>query len=710
MTKKPLNPYQLALKRAIIRAPENPEEWSAWRNKIQEEAAQERSKLGDVLYDQEAQSWASRAYAMGFVMLWDHELIDHRLGKWKVDRYCDRVEQEFGGYDMVCLWCNYPLTGIDDRNQFAYYGELPGGLDGLKDAVARFHRRGVRVLLDHKPWVLGVPDGFNTVEEAFVDLVMTCNLDGLFLDVQGGPQEEFRAAMAEKAGNEKIFISEAPATMNPFGSEVGCWVQMSDDSTAPAVFRHRLLDRNMIIYESRRYFHDPITEIQRGWMNGGGQVIWENVFGYWSEYSERSKSWMRLMFPAQRRFAEFFLKGQWDPHTGGAVQQGIYVSQWEYRDASLWTVVNRRGHTVEGGTGGSQVKKGILWLPEKAGCIYVDVISGQEFTVIEKADGEVLLGGYLQKDGLAGILAVDSIDDDLKAFLQAQRLRFASANWKVEDWKGEHRKTSLPHVLREVEQTKPAKQLPDGMVPIENLDGFMVTRYRMRECGYIAGAVDEHHVYDNNLEICNYSRKARVSNVALDAFPVTNSDFLSFLKSTGYTPGDSRNFLRHWTNGQPPERYENHPVVYISLRDARAYAAWAGKRLPTEEEWQRAAQGNRNYMWPWGDDFSTTHCNGDSTGTMPVDAYPSGRTPSGLWDMCGNVWEMTESERFDGHTRYQILKGGSWYVVNHSGWFFDHGAQPADWGAKHILLCDAWDRCATIGFRCAVDLERQLFN
>jgi len=89
-----------------------------------------------------------------------------------------------------------------------------------------------------------------------------------------------------------------------------------------------------------------------------------------------------------------------------------------------------------------------------------------------------------------------------------------------------------------------------------------------------------------------------------------------------------------------------------------------------------------------------------SDGTSSVEAYPEGKTPEGLWDLCGNVWEMTESERTDGHTRYQILKGGSWYHVANSHWLFDTGAQALDWGAKHILLCPAWDRCSTIGFRC----------
>lgn len=685
----------LSLKQAFIKAPESPEAWPAWRARLLEWSELERAKLGTTAYDTKAQAWASSCYAQGFVMLWDHELIDHSTGEWKVNALCDRAERDFGGYDLVVLWNNYPLSGVDERHQIAYYDDLPGGRQALKAAVAQFHARGVRVLVDHKPWVLGAPEGFATVEEAFVELVRDCGLDGIYLDCSDGPADAFREGLAQGAGADKIFISEAPTRLEPFGSEIGCWQQMTDDSTAPGTYRNRWLNRQQIVCESRRYFHDPIRELQRGWMNGGGQVIWENVFGYWSAYSPRCHSWMRLLFPAQRRFAEWFIQGDWQPHVGGGAVNGIYISQWTHAGRTLWTAVNRRGHTIE---------KALFKLPAQPGCTYVDVISGETYSVLAEKDGVVTLGGYLERDGLAGVLAVPEIDAGLSQFLTAQRERFAWADWQVEPWKGEHRKTELPHVLKQTSPAKPAKEVPSGMLRVPDYEGWMVTRYRMRECGYIAGAVDEKHTYDGFEKICPYSRQAIIKNVALDAFPVTNADFLRFLQETKYQPQNPRNFLKHWRDAKPLPGQEKHPVVYVSLSDARAYAAWAGKRLPREEEWQRAAQGAAQNLWPWGNDFDATRCNSASAGTTPVDAYPTGRTAEGFWDLSGNVWEMTESERTDGHTRYQILKGGCWYQVDNSFWLFDTGARAADWGAKLILLCDGWDRCSTIGFRCAVDL------
>jgi formylglycine-generating enzyme required for sulfatase activity len=145
--------------------------------------------------------------------------------------------------------------------------------------------------------------------------------------------------------------------------------------------------------------------------------------------------------------------------------------------------------------------------------------------------------------------------------------------------------------------------------------------------------------------------------------------------------------------------------VYVDLDDARAYAKWAGKRLPTEEEWQYAAQGSDKRTYPWGNRFQEGSCNsGKSGGTTSVTAFPEGRSLFGCCDMCGNVWEWTESERSDGRTRFCVIRGGSFFKAEGSSWYADGGPQPCSFGAKFILMWPGLDRCATIGFRCVVDV------
>ena len=677
----------------LLLAPEQPEDWPAWRERLDAWRAAELAsgRIAAPLYDRAAQAWAGRAYVQAMIMLWDERLIDHSTRTWTVDRLCDEAERDYSGFDCVVLWNNYPLSGLDGRNQFDYFDDLPGGLDGLRDAVAAFHRRGVRVMIDHKPWVPGLPAGMRDDAEGIAALVARCGIDGVYLDCQDGPSDRLREAL----GPGIAICSEAPARPEPFGHESQCWQQNTDDSAAPGIPRARWLDRHLLAYETRRYYPDPWREIQRAWMNGGGIVVWENVFGYYAKLEERARSWIRLVAPALRRFSGHFIHGEWQPHVGGATFGSVHVSRFSHDGTSLWTVCNRRAHAIE---------KTVLRLPHLPGHRYVDVITGREFARGAVKDGLVELVGRLEREGVAGVLAVPDVDADLADFLAAQRERFARAVLVGPVWTDEHYRTVAPHHLRPVAAT-PRAAVPAGMLRIPDWEGELVSRYRMRECGHIAGTPGEKHVYDAfEKEVCD-RRPARVAAVAIDEVPVTNADFARFLRASGWRPAVAHRFLAHWIDGAPAPGTEDHPVVYVSLADARAYAAWAGRRLPREEEWQRAALGPDGSCWPWGAQDDPARRAGAATGrTTPVRAHPDGRSAVGAWDMCGNVWELTESERSDGFTRYVLLKGGSHHQGQGSFWLFDGDARPADWVAKQILLWDGWDRCATVGFRCAVDL------
>lgn len=100
-------------------------------------------------------------------------------------------------------------------------------------------------------------------------------------------------------------------------------------------------------------------------------------------------------------------------------------------------------------------------------------------------------------------------------------------------------------------------------------------------------------------------------------------------------------------------------------------------------------------------------CNGLGATTTPVARFPAGRSPFGIYDLCGNTWEWTESERADGVTRFAILRGGSFYQARkgNGSWYMDGGPQEVSFGCKCLLAWPGLDRCATVGFRCAADLE-----
>jgi gamma-glutamyl hercynylcysteine S-oxide synthase len=233
-------------------------------------------------------------------------------------------------------------------------------------------------------------------------------------------------------------------------------------------------------------------------------------------------------------------------------------------------------------------------------------------------------------------------------------------------------------------------------------------KFRIRECGWYESTPDKIKDFSKLHSLASRKSDVVLTPYAMDLTPVTNAQYAEFLKASGYKPKEPTNFLKHWCSGAPPANQEDHPVVYVDLGDARAYAQWAGKRLPTEQEWQCAAQGNDGRKYPWGktepkpqDDL----CNGFGATTMPVKQFPAGRSPFGIYDLCGNTWEWTESERADGVNRFAILRGGSHYKLKGSHWYMDGGPQENSFGAKCLLTWPGLDRCATVGFRCVVDLE-----
>jgi formylglycine-generating enzyme required for sulfatase activity len=199
-----------------------------------------------------------------------------------------------------------------------------------------------------------------------------------------------------------------------------------------------------------------------------------------------------------------------------------------------------------------------------------------------------------------------------------------------------------------------------------------------------------------------------IAPFAIDRTPVTNAQFARFLGATGYHPADDFHFLRDWRAGTYPAGWAKKPVTWVSLEDARAYAAWAGKRLPHEWEWQFAAQGADGRRYPWGNRWSAARVPRPDTGRVlagpeDVDAHPDGRSALGVSDLVGNVWQWTDEYR-DAHTRAAVVRGGSYYRPQGSVWYFPAALRNDEHG-KLLLMAPSFDRSGTIGFRCAVDVR-----
>ena len=202
----------------------------------------------------------------------------------------------------------------------------------------------------------------------------------------------------------------------------------------------------------------------------------------------------------------------------------------------------------------------------------------------------------------------------------------------------------------------------------------------------------------------------KIDSFLIDKYPVTNAQYYDFIVNSGYKPSDTTRYLRHWQNGMYKQGQDNYPVVYISYEDIKAYTKWAGKRLPTQAEWQLAAQGTDKRNWPWGNEFHGTYCNNSFNRPTPVDAFSKGQSPYGVMDMVGNVWQMTNDMYFNGTNYYVIIRGGSYYNPESSWWYIKGGPQSLDKTQMLLLVSPGFDRSSTVGFRCVMDVDSKVLK
>jgi len=191
----------------------------------------------------------------------------------------------------------------------------------------------------------------------------------------------------------------------------------------------------------------------------------------------------------------------------------------------------------------------------------------------------------------------------------------------------------------------------------------------------------------------------------IDKSEVTISTYKRFVDATGSRAPEN------WNSGRVPAGRENYPVTFVNWYDAERFCKWSGKRLPSEAEWEKAARGTDGRDYPWGNDFDPAKANTGDSGfgdLTPVNSFENGKSPYGVYDMSGNVWEWTSdwykpypgsdyaSEMYG--EKAKVIRGGSWGGVGHY-------AIPYFYRTSYRFYINPDGAFPDAGFRCVKEIN-----
>ena len=691
-------------------APCTPFSHQEWLNDITHWRTERRIRVGydSSRYDMPALKWAQSGFIQPQMMVHDRYFYDPVAGKYTVDRYLDDLNKRYGGIDAVLIWSTYPNMGIDDRDQLDMVRSMPGGVEGVKQMVADFHRRGVRVLFPMMMWDQGTRDLQASWQDAIAGLMKQIDADGINGDTQDGVPLAFSLA-ADKVDHPLAFEPEGGPSDEALAWNVLTWGQYQFQFV-PTVDKYRWLETRHQVNIQGRWNRDKTDDLQFAFFNGEGWESWENVWGIWNGITPRDAEATRRVAAIERGVAPFLVSPEWEPFYP-MHRYGVYASRWPLGDETVWTIVNRNEFDVDGRQ---------MEVPFQQGTRYFDLYHGVELKPRHEGARSVLEFA-IEPHGYGAVLATpNSANEKTQSLLTKMQsltekpLASFSHQWQP-----------LTQELVHIAPTSLAKSAPEGMIRIEGGDYvFKVEGIEIEGSDDVG--VDVQYPWEDTPRRF-HEHEMQIKPFYIDKYPVTNAEFRKFLDTSHYRPKDDLNFLKDWKDGAYPDGWADKPVTWVSIEDAREYAKWAGKRLPHEWEWQYAEQGNDGRIFPWGDCDWLAPGTGEGRYACPwqndpqgapapvpdkgrvmlpasdVDAHPKGASAFGVMDMIGNVWQWTD-EYVDQRTRAAILRGGSHYQPQGSIWYFPQAYRSNQHG-KLLLMAPGYDRSGAIGFRCVKDAE-----
>ena len=711
-------------------------------------------EFNNYLMEREDLKWIQSCYSANLMMTWDKRFFDYTDNSFHVKEHLEKMNKLIGGYDVFGIWPTWPALGMDQRNQWDMFRDLPGGFDKLKEISELCHQMGSYFFLCYNPW-----DESTRSDEGHFDgmtnITRIADIDGFVLDTRGGSSTELQDA-ADAARKGVVMYSE--------GMAVPCDMQGIVSGRVhnalyypPVLNLNKLIKPEFAIFRVAEEAREPIKrEFNLSFFNGYGTEINSFPPGRFEWSDDQMRYWGKLL-QIQRENSSNFLQKSYTPLISTLVDS-IFVNEWPAESKTIYTIFNLhpggfKGNLFEINNVDGNFHYVDLFHHEE---LEVSVVGDKQYVPVKldafnsydlgtnnegsvsaiaafpkhlsvTLSGDVLAFSSKRGDSIRIWAGSPSYEKEPAVFgIEAQSIQLHAAfpqyegkfiiqafeNKEIIDERIIHITPGSARLISEAETTERVSKAPKGMVLIPS-GIFSCDTYRTGD-NFIG--------YPENPTAAG--EKIPMKQFYMDKYPVTNKQYEEFIAASGYQPSDTTNFLKHWTNGKIPKGMENYPVIYVTLEDAKAYAKWAGKRLPTEIEWQYAAQTEAGNEWPWiqktpverEEEFITntlsvwklkgidaSRCNLGDGSLYPVGKYKKGVNPYGLYDLVGSVWQLT-NDQYDNTTyRYIMVKGGSYFLPTSSFWYVQGGPRELNFRQYLLRVSPSFERKATVGFRCVKD-------
>jgi len=697
-------------------------------------------------------AWIRKSYVMHLLMAWDKEYYDAKTGKFNLSRFVRRGRALYGGDEVICLWPTWPSLGLDGRNQFDLYRDLPGGLTMLRKLTDTLRAEGTRFFIAYNPWDEGTRKEQHL--EGLKQLLRQTGADGVVLDTRGSSSRELQEA-ADQVRPGIVMYSEGMAIPRDMPGIVSGRVHNAL-YYPPLLNLNKLIKPDFAIFRVAEVFKEPILrEYATAFFNGYGTEINQFAPGH-PDWEEDQYLFLGRTSRILRENTSIFSE------SGFSIllptrKDSIWVNSFSGNGKTIHTLYSIRPEGY----------KGLLFgVADRKDHHYIDLWNHDEVVPEQDANGRRMMpvdiagfsAKYLGTNNEGAVGCIVSLPIRMAASWSNGLIKATCPGAaEIRVWAGlpDYRKTpwisqgetaelhptdvfgafegkfivqafdsegelldervfinapGTPIFLASSSKATAVAQVPRGMVRIPAGNFRLITTRG-----------DEFIRYPEDPK-----ESVSIPSFAMDRFPVTNREYFEFMQSTRYQPSDTVHFLRHWNSGRPRKGEEEMPVVHVSIEDARAYAAWKGRRLPTEAEWQYAAQAGDGREWPWkqskpvkrevqyvNETLSVTRlvgidpgrCNTGDGKPYPVGRYPKGKNPYGLEDLVGSVWQLTDDTWESGSYRYVIMKGGSHFNPSASWWYVQGGPRELHYRQYLLRVSQGFERNSTVGFRTVADLK-----